>query len=136
LGRDLVLPEEEMTERFSPVSVDLPQRLREAAESLHLPPSIQSQKNIKVMNACDEAAREIERLRGVAQTLTETRYRVALEQIAARVPKKHPAHLRIVCPVCEWKSVEPHTEARHAPNCAGQLARAALADTSTVGNSK
>lgn len=50
----------------------------------------------------------------------------ALQKIAARVPKKSPAHLRIICPVCNYKSVEPHTEARHAPNCAGELARAAL----------
>ena len=62
-----------------------------------------------------------------------TRYRKALEQIAGRVPQKHPLYFRIVCPACQWKSVEPHTEARHAPNCAGEVARAALAgpDTST-----
>lgn len=63
-----------------------------------------------------------------------TRYRKALEQIAGRVPQKHPLYFRIVCPACQWKSVEPHTEARHAPNCAGEVARAALAspDTSTL----
>lgn len=67
-----------------------------------------------------------------AKSSREARYRVALEKIAGRVPKqKHPAFLRIVCPVCQWKSVEPHTEARHAPNCAAEVARAALALPST-----
>lgn len=44
---------------------DLPQRLRKAAEGLHLPPSVQNQRNLRAMNACDEAAAEIERLRAV-----------------------------------------------------------------------
>jgi len=43
------------------MDMTLPQRLRDAAESLHLPPSIQSQRNIRVMDACDQAAEQIER---------------------------------------------------------------------------
>ncbi|MGY3359792.1 hypothetical protein ACVWZK_006455 [Bradyrhizobium sp. GM0.4] len=44
---------------------DLPERLLAAAEGLHMPPSIQSQRNIRAMNACDEAATEIKRLRAL-----------------------------------------------------------------------
>jgi hypothetical protein len=51
--------------------------------------------------------------------------RDALESIAARKVVIHGD--RLVCQVCGYKSVEPHTEERHAPNCARQVARAALA---------
>lgn len=47
------------------------EQLREAAESLHLPPSIQSQRNIRIMNACDRAAAELKRLHDIhAQGMT------------------------------------------------------------------
>lgn len=51
--------------------------------------------------------------------------RKALESIASRKVVIHGD--RLVCQVCGYKSVEPHTEERHAPNCAREVARTALA---------
>jgi hypothetical protein len=57
--------------------------------------------------------------------------RDALESIAARKVVIHGD--RLVCQVCGYKSVAPHTEERHAPNCARQVARDALALTRPEG---
>lgn len=52
--------------------------------------------------------------------------RGALEKIATRKVIRYGDYLR--CHTCGYKSVAPHTEERHAPNCARQLALAALSD--------